>query len=79
MSENEKHSELAAETSYRVGKNNFQRFGLDINAPVFITASLSITIFVVGTLLFQEQATVVFEGLRGVVDHALRLGVHADL
>ena len=64
MNENEKHSEPAAETSYRVGKNNFQRFGLDINVPVFITASLTITIFVVGTLLFQERASVVFESLR---------------
>ena len=34
-------NEKSAETSYRVGKNNFQRFGLDINAPVFITASFS--------------------------------------
>ena len=64
MNYKEKHSEPAAETSYRVGKNNFQRFGLDINAPVVITASLTIAIFVVGTLLFQERATVVFEGLR---------------
>ena len=51
-------------TSYQVGRNNIQVFGLDINAPVFITASLTIAIFVVGTLLFQEQATAIFEGLR---------------
>ena len=56
--------EKLAQSSYQVGQNNIQVFGLDINAPVFITASLTITIFVVGTLLFQEGATVAFESLR---------------
>ena len=64
MNEKEKQSQPEAETSYQVGRNNIQVFGLDINAPVFITASFTIAIFVVGTLLFQEQATAIFEGLR---------------
>ena len=50
--------------SYRVGQDNLRIFGLDINAPVFLTSSLAIVIFVVVTLVFPNQATVVFENLR---------------
>ena len=64
MNEKEKQSQIEAGTSYQVGQNNLQLFGLDINAPVFFTSSLTITVFVIGTLLFQERATVVFESLR---------------
>ncbi len=60
MNEQEKQSQL----NHQVGQNNVQIFGLDINAPVFITASVSITLFVVGTLVFQEQASVIFGSLR---------------
>ena len=50
--------------SYQVGQGNLRKFGLDINAPVFLTSSLVIIIFVLVTLAFQEQATIVFENLR---------------
>ncbi len=50
--------------SSRVGQDNLRIFGLDINAPVFLTSSLAIVIFVVVTLVFPNQATVVFENLR---------------
>ncbi len=49
---------------YQVGQGNLRKFGLDINAPVFLTSSLTIVVFVLVTLSFQEKATVVFENLR---------------
>ena len=52
------------ETQDQIGQNNVQVFGLDINAPVFLTSSLAITIFVLVALVFQEQATIVFENVR---------------
>ena len=64
MNEKEKQLKTETGTSYQVGQNNLQLFGLDINAPVFFTSSLTITVFVIGTLLFQERATVLFESLR---------------
>ncbi len=64
MQHEEKKSQLKSDTSYRVGQNNLQIFGLDINAPVFLTSSLSIVIFVLVALVFQEKATIVFENIR---------------
>ncbi len=49
---------------YRIGQNNLQIFGLDINAPVFFTSSLTIIVFVLVALVFQEKAKVVFETIR---------------
>ena len=45
MSKEEKQSAYETETGYKVGQNNLQVFGLDINAPVFLTSSLAITLF----------------------------------
>ena len=52
------------ETNHQVGQDNIQIFGLDINAPVFLTSSLTIIIFVLIALVFQEKAKVVFEDIR---------------
>ena len=60
----EKQSHTDTGSGYRAGQDNLQIFGLDINAPVFLTSSLSIVTFVLLTLLFQEEATVVFEKIR---------------
>ena len=64
MNEKEPQSKPKETTRYQVGQNNLQVFGLDINAPVFLTSSLAITLFVVVALVFQEQATIVFENVR---------------
>ena len=64
MNKEEKQLQPEAETSYQVGQDNLQIFGLDINAPVFLTSSLTIIIFVLVALVFQEKATVVFEDIR---------------
>ena len=64
MNKEEKQLQPETETSHQVGQDNLQIFGLDINAPVFLTSSLTIIIFVLVALVFQEKATVVFEDIR---------------
>ena len=64
MSKKEKQSRPETDTSHQIGQDNLQIFGLDINAPVFLTSSLTILIFVLVALVFQEKATVVFEDIR---------------
>ena len=60
----EKQSQTDPKAGYQVGQDNLRKFGLDINAPVFLTSSLTIVIFVLVTLVFPKRATVVFENLR---------------
>ena len=64
MSKGEKQSQPETERRYQVGQDNLQIFGLDINAPVFLTSSFTIIVFVVVALVFQEKATVLFEDIR---------------
>ncbi len=64
MNKEEKQLQPGTETSHQVGRDNLQIFGLDINAPVFLTSSVTIIIFVLVALVFQEKATVVFEDIR---------------
>lgn len=64
MKKEEKQLQPEAETSYQVGQDNFQIFGLDINAPVFLTSGFTIIVFVLVALIFQEKATVLFEDIR---------------
>ena len=51
-------------TTYALGQNNIQVFGLDVHNPVFFIAATSIVFFVVFTLIFQDQATNAFGALR---------------
>ena len=56
--------ETAAEIGHEIGEHNIEVLGLDIHNPVFtVSAALSILV-VVGTLLFQTQATLLFADLR---------------
>ena len=49
---------------HEIGENNIQVLGLDIHNPVFlVSASLAVAL-VIGTLLFQQQAAVVFGEMR---------------
>lgn len=54
----------STQIDYRIGQNNLQIFGLDINAPVFFTSSITLIVFVLVALVFQEKAKVVFETIR---------------
>ncbi len=64
MNEGETQPQLETERRYEVGQDNRQIFGLDINVPVFLTSSLTIIVFVLVALVFQEKATVLFEDIR---------------
>ena len=56
------------ETDYEIGQDNIESnlgpFGFDIHNPVFLISGLSIVGFVILTLALQDQAGVVFNGLR---------------
>ena len=52
---------------YKTGQDNIQPFGLDIHNPVFVISSVSILIFVVGTIVFQQQSAIIFAQLRNFI------------
>lgn len=51
-------------TDFAIGRDNITPFGLDIHNPVFVVSGLSIIVFVLITLMFQEGATEFFGWLR---------------
>jgi len=51
-------------TDHKIGQHNITPFGLDIHNPVFMISGLSIVVFVIITLMFQEGATSFFGWLR---------------
>ena len=53
-----------SETAFEIGDHNITPFGLDIHNPVFLISGLSIVVFVLITLMFQEGATQFFGWLR---------------
>ena len=58
-----------AETDHQPGENNWQGYGFDINAPVFLTAAAVIILFVALAILFPDAASETFSSLRtGVSD-----------
>ncbi|WP_306257799.1 BCCT family transporter [Pararhizobium sp. IMCC21322] len=52
------------ETDFELGQHNISPFGLDIHNPVFLISGLSIVVFVLVTLMFQDGATEFFGWLR---------------
>ncbi|HPQ96560.1 MAG TPA: BCCT family transporter, partial [Thiolinea sp.] len=54
-------------TEYEVGQDNITPFGLDIHNPVFAISALVIILFVLYTLLFQQQAEAFFSWLRPAI------------
>jgi BCCT family betaine/carnitine transporter len=49
---------------HEIGEHNIQILGLDIHNPVFVVSAILAITLVVGTLLFQQQAAVVFGDMR---------------
>ena len=54
-------------TDYEIGQDNITPFGLDIHNPVFLISGLTIILFVLYTLMFQEQAGAFFGWLRPAI------------
>ena len=55
------------QSDYQLGQDNIRPFGLDIHNPVFLVSGLTIALFVLYTLMFQEQAGVFFGWLRPAI------------
>jgi len=55
---------LNQDIGHEIGENNIQVLGLDIHSPVFIVSASLAVILVIGTLLFQELAAVIFGNMR---------------
>jgi BCCT family betaine/carnitine transporter len=52
------------DVDHEIGENNIQLLGLDIHNPVFIVSAGLAVVLVVGTLLFLQQAAVIFNNMR---------------
>ena len=46
------------------GQDNRQIFGLDINVPVFVVSGITILVFIIGALLFQDRAAATLSATR---------------
>ncbi len=55
------------DTDYEIGQDNITLLGLDIHNPVFLVSGVSIVLFVLYTLMFQEQAGTFFGWLRPAI------------
>ena len=55
---------IPATIDYKVGQDNVQIFGLDIHNPVFVISGVTIVLFVLFVLAFQEQAAEMLGALR---------------
>jgi betaine/carnitine transporter, BCCT family len=55
---------ISSEIDYEVGQDNVQIFGLDIHNPVFVISGVTIVLFVLFVLAFQEGAAEMFGALR---------------
>ncbi len=68
MSSTDKEEKKQPQTNerhgHRVGQENVQILGLDINAPVFLVSGIAIAAFSVGALVFRESATETLGALR---------------
>ena len=54
----------ADDIGHEIGEHNIEVMGLDIHNPVFAVSAILSVLLVVGTLIFREQATVIFADLR---------------
>ena len=54
---------IAAQTGYRIGRDNIRFLGLDVHNPVFVVSSLTIIAFVTAVLAFRDAAAGVFDAL----------------
>jgi BCCT family betaine/carnitine transporter len=61
------HLKSADDIGHEIGEHNIQVFGLDIHNPVFVVSALLVVALLIGTLLFLEQAAILFMDLRAWV------------
>jgi BCCT family betaine/carnitine transporter len=61
------NAQHAEDIGHEIGEHNIEVLGLDIHNPVFAVSALLVVILVVGTLLFLDQAAILFTDLRAWV------------
>lgn len=49
---------------YRIGKDNLQKFGLDMHNPVFIISAILILVFVIATVVAPKEAKEILDGAK---------------
>ena len=64
MNDDQHDAPIAEDIGHEIGEHNIEWFGLDIHNPVFAVSALLVIAFVIGTLLFIDQAAIVFTGMR---------------
>ena len=64
MNDGNTDSAQSSDIGHEIGEHNIQVMGLDIHNPVFMVSAVLAVIVVVGTLLFLEQAAVLFADVR---------------
>ncbi|NNC76855.1 MAG: BCCT family transporter [Woeseiaceae bacterium] len=64
MKDEQENAPNAQEFEHEIGEHNIEVFGLDIHNPVFFVSAFLAIVFVAGTLLFLDQAAVVFTNMR---------------
>ena len=52
------------DTDYEVGQDNIEKWGFDMHAPVFPVSAFLILVFVVGSLIYPEQANAMLVATR---------------
>ncbi|MEX2499431.1 MAG: BCCT family transporter [Wenzhouxiangellaceae bacterium] len=55
------------DTDYEIGQDNIEKWGFDMHAPVFPVSAALIALFVIGSLVFPEQAREGLEATRNWV------------
>ncbi|MEH6477224.1 MAG: BCCT family transporter [Sneathiella sp.] len=64
LNEKSSNGQIQNDSDHEIGQNNITPFGLDIHNPVFLVSGISIIVFVLITLMFQQGATDFFGWLR---------------
>ena len=52
-------------TSYKIGQDNIQKWGLDVHNPVFFVSAVLVILFVVSTLVSPAGAKKIFDATKG--------------
>ena len=62
MNEDQHDAPIKEDIGHEIGEHNIEWFGLDIHNPVFAVSAVMVIAFVIGTLLFIDQAATAFTG-----------------
>jgi BCCT family betaine/carnitine transporter len=64
MEHEHENQQPAEEIGHEIGEHNIEVLGLDIHNPVFLISAMLVVTLVIGTLLFLEEAAIIFVDLR---------------